>query len=152
MGVGAAEEGGEVVVGGEVAVVDEVLAGVLGVVRPRVRRQHLPVRAQPRVRHIFASPEAWAGLDYLLLSDEHLIIILLLVLGLIGSNHCKKYYYYLRITISARCHSNFTKLDPYHHRHIFRHALLILSSFILLSFFLVGQALFSSPGMDAWGR
>lgn len=72
MGVGAAEEGGEVVVSGEVAVVDEVLAGVLGVVRPRVRRQpphqpqHLPVRAQPRVRHSFASPEACAGLDYLL--------------------------------------------------------------------------------------
>jgi len=57
VGVCAAEEGGEVVVGGEVAVVDEVLAGVLGVVGPCLRRQpphqaqHLTVGAQPRVGH-----------------------------------------------------------------------------------------------------
>ena len=53
----AAEEGGEVVVGGEVAVVDEVLAGVLGVVGPRIggqpthQPQHPAVRTQPGVRH-----------------------------------------------------------------------------------------------------
>ena len=64
MRVGAAEEGREVVVGGEVAVVDEVLAGVLGVVGPRLRRQpphqaqHLAVRAQPRVRHRRTPPGA----------------------------------------------------------------------------------------------
>jgi len=62
--VGAAEEGREVVVGGEVTVVDEVLAGVLGVVGPRLRRQpphqaqHLAVRAQPRVRHRRTPPGA----------------------------------------------------------------------------------------------
>jgi len=57
VGVCTAEVGGEVVVGGEVAVVDEVLAGILGVVGPRLRRQpphqaqHLTVGAQPRVGH-----------------------------------------------------------------------------------------------------
>ena len=72
MRVGAAEEGREVVVGGEVAVVDEVLAGVLGVVGPRLRRQpphqaqHLAVRAQPRVRHRRTPPGARGELRFFL--------------------------------------------------------------------------------------